>query len=92
MLYVRPQGNIGSTKVQLPLMRIGTAEGVQPVGKVAHGGMRRKFRIECLHTHMYAVEVCPSEPHSQLLAGFPNNLIYTLSLFNESIPFLKKWV
>lgn len=52
MLYVIPQGNIGSTKVRLPLMRIGAAEGVQPVGKVAHGGMRRKFRIECLHRHM----------------------------------------
>jgi len=52
MLYVKPEGNIGSTKVHLPLMRIGAAEGVQSVGKVAHGGMRRKFRIKCLHRHM----------------------------------------
>jgi len=74
-------------------MRIGAVEGVQTVGKVAHGGTRRKFRIEFLHRHMwYAVEVCPPEPHSQLLAGFHNNLRYTHSLFYESIAPLKKWV
>ena len=49
----KPQRNIGSTKVRLPLMRIGTAEIVDTVGNVAYGGMRRKFRIEFLHTHTH---------------------------------------
>lgn len=77
-LYLEAQRTSSSAKVQLPLMRIGAAEGIQPVGKVAHGGVRRKCRIECLHRHMYyVVEVWPCEPHSQFLANSPSNLMYT---------------
>lgn len=54
ILCLEPQRTTSCAKVLLPVMRIGTAERVliQPVGKVAHGDVRRKYRIECLHRHM----------------------------------------